>query len=272
MRKQTKLQYKLNEHLRRSGAPTWYHHFGPKKFLLADLVLGLAVMCNYRLSYRRASSFLDEYYGLSMHWTTLQKAARRLPLKLWQAVLASTAPEESYQAAVDATGFSPNNPSYHYLHRIDGKIPKSSVKTSILVDVDTRKVMSVRVRMKPRHDSRDVAGLIRHAKAKPWQIVMDKGYDNDKLHAFLDEKNIWSIAPTKKNCQTGRFRLGLRDAFPEGEYRYRNIVESVYRSVKTLFGGSVRSQQARTVRAELFMKFIMHNLKSALHALFLQTP
>ena len=272
MRTRATLQFKVNRHLRRAGVPKWWHHFGPKKFFLADLVLGLAVKVRYQLSDRGASSFLDEYYDLKVHWTTLQKAAARLPLRLWQRVLQATAPTESMAAAIDASGFSPTNPSYHYLHRIDQQMPRCPVKTSILVDNDTRLILSGRVRMKPRHDTRDVTGLVRQSKAKPWSIVMDKGYDSEKLHQQLDEMGIWSIAPPRKRCRHGRHRLVLRDSFPQGEYRYRNLVEAVFKSLKTRFGGYVRSRQARTVRAELFLKFIMHNMMSLLRRLFLQTP
>ncbi|MFH1848992.1 MAG: IS5 family transposase [archaeon] len=272
MRKKRKLQYKLYRHLRLTGAPKWFHHFGPKKFLLADLVLGLAVMSLYRLSYRRASSFLDEYYNKRIHWTTLQKAAKRLPLHLWQDILSSTAPDESIAGAIDASGFSPQNPSYHYLQRIDGRLPKCNLKTSILIDIDSRKILSARIRMKPRHDTRDVAGLIRQSKTKPWSIVMDKGYDSEEIHKHLDRQGVWSIAPTRKNARRGEHRRRLRDAFPQGEYSQRNLVENTFMRLKTLFGGYVRSRKARNVRAELFMKFIMYNMMVWLTRHFLQHP
>jgi ferredoxin/transposase len=272
MRSNESLRFKVCLHLRRAGAPKWYHHFGPKKFLLADLVLGLSVRALYRLSYPSTSRFLDEYYNLRMHFTTLQKAAARLPLVLWRAVLQATAPQESMAAAIDASGFSPTNPSYHYLRRINGQVPRCPVKTSIMVDIDTRKILSARVRMKPRHDTRDVAGLVRQARAKPWQIVMDKGYDSEPLHEFLDGQGIWSIAPTRARCQSGLHRRALRDSFPDGEYAYRNIVEAVFKSLKTRFGGYVRSRQARTVRAELYVRFIMHNMMVWLTRHFLRTP
>jgi transposase len=270
MKQHEKLKYKLCQHLRLAGAPKWAHHFGPKKFLLINLVLGLAVMSLYRLSYRRASVFLDEYYNIKMHWTTLQKAAKRLPLSLWQAVLASTAPDESFAGAIDASGFSMTNPSYHYLRRIDGKLPKCSLKTSILIDVDSRKILSARVRMKPRHDTRDVAGLVLQAKTKPWSIVMDKGYDSEKIHSFLDKKGIWSIAPTRKKARRGKHRRALKKSFPDDEYSYRNLVENAFMRLKTLFGGYVRSRKARNVRAEMYMRFIMYNMMSLLRRHFLQ--
>jgi len=259
-KKKEQLKYKLYQQLRHVGAPKWFHHFGPKKFRLFELVLGLAVRARYCLSYRRAARFLSEDYDLDLHWTTLQKAAARLPVSLWQAVLASLAPDECFSGAVDASGFNTTNPSHHYLRRINGSLPRCPVKLSVLVDTDSRKILSARIRAKPRHDILDVPSLIRQSPAKPWQLLMDKGYDSEKLHAFLDEKSIWSVAPTRKDCKRGRHRRVLRDHFPKGEYGYRNIVETVFMRLKKLFGGYVRSHKARPMRAEIYMRLIMYNM------------
>lgn len=271
MRKKHKLVNKIIQHLDKAGIPRWFHHFGPKKFVTAQLVLGLAVREAYRLSYRLAARFLDEYYDVKMHWTTLQKAASRLPVWLWHKLLRATGLMISMCAAVDSTGFSRTNPSYHYLRRIDGRMPSTPVKTSIMVDVDTRKILSARVRVHPAHDVRDVHSLIRQSKAKPYVLLMDKGYDSEKLHAWLDSQGMWSVAPVRKGCRRGWHRKQLQKAFPRGEYGYRNIVEAVYKSLKARFGSHVRGRQARTIRAEMYIRFILHNIRSLQKILFLQT-
>lgn len=124
--------------------------------------------------------------------------------------------------------------------------------------------------MKARHDTKDVASLLRQSKTKPWSIVMDKGYDSEKIHEKLDELGVWSIAPTRKNARHGKHRRALKKNFPEGEYAQRNLVENAFMKLKTLFGGYVRSRKARNVRAELYMKFIMYNMISLLRRHFLQ--
>jgi transposase len=251
---------KITEHLSAAGVPRYIQRCGPHKFRTAELVLGLAVREAYRLSYRRAAAFLDEYYNLQLHWTTLQKAAARLPAVFWHQVLCATAQIASMLAAIDATGYTRSCPSEHYLRRIDGVRPQVPVKLSILVDVETRKILSARVRVKPAHDVRDVHGLIQRAAEKPFVLVMDKGYDSEPLHEWLDEWGVWSIAPTRRGCRRGRHRTRLRDHFPSEEYAQRNIVESVFKRLKALFGGHVRGRSARTVRAELFTRLILHNI------------
>ena len=90
MKKSERLNRKINRLFRRAGHPRWAHHMGPKKFQTWILCLGLIVKQVYQLSYRRAMKFLDEFYGIKLHWTTLQKAAKRLPKSLWQSLLAAT--------------------------------------------------------------------------------------------------------------------------------------------------------------------------------------
>ena len=41
----------------------------------------------FRLSYRRAMKFLDEFYRFKPHWAALQKFRKRMPLSFWQKLL-----------------------------------------------------------------------------------------------------------------------------------------------------------------------------------------
>ena len=50
-----------------------------------------------------------------------------------------TAGLSSGKVAIDGTGFSKTNPSFHYLKRIDGANPKNYTKLSALLDLKTKK-------------------------------------------------------------------------------------------------------------------------------------
>lgn len=272
MTRQKLLLNKIRHHLQKAGVTTYIQHMGSKKFLTAQLVLGLVVREAYRLSYRRAAQFLKEHYSLRMHWTTLQKAASRLPAWFWEHLLRASAPEYSALVAVDGSGFARTNPSEHYLHRISGARPQVTVKLSILVDVDARKILSARVRTRPAHDIKDVHGLITRAPCLPQTLLADKGYDAQHLHEWLDNKGIRLIAPVRRGCQHGWHRKKLRDNFPKEEYHQRSIVESLFGAIKKLYGSHVRGKSARTVRAELMMRLIHYNISCWLIRDFLHRP
>ena len=212
MTRQGRLLKKITTHLRAARVPRYAHRRGPRRYTTAELVLGLAVREAYRLSYRRAAAFLDEYYNLRLYWTMLQKAAARLPAWFWHRVLRASAGIASMLGAIDATGYARTCPSEHYLHRIDSKRPAVPVKLSIPLDTDTRRILAARVRVRPAHDTRDVHGLLRRAATLPLALVMDKGYDSEPLHEWLDQRGVWSIAPTRAGCRYGRHRRQLRDA------------------------------------------------------------
>src|SRR4030042_2900824 len=112
MRKEERLDRKILRLFRAAGHPRWIHHMGPKKFETWVLCLGIIVKQVYRLSYRRAKRFLEEHFNINIHFTSLQKAAKRLPKSIWQSLLAATITINSVEfAAVDGTGFSRTNPS-----------------------------------------------------------------------------------------------------------------------------------------------------------------
>ena len=102
MKRDKRLNRKIYRLLKRAGIPSWFHHFGPKKFQTWILCLGLIIKQVYRLSYRRAAKFLSEYYNINIHFTTLQKAAERLLRNMWQSLLAATIDYDTvYLAAAD---------------------------------------------------------------------------------------------------------------------------------------------------------------------------
>ena len=162
-----------------AGHPRWAHKFGPKRLQTWMLCLGLFVQQVYRLSYRRAMKFLDEYYYLKLHWTTLQKAAKRLPRGLWQSLLAATITSEKVAlAAADGTGFSRSGPSQHYLKRIDRKEPTGRpVQVITLIDVEKRKFLAGIFFAKPHGEAKRIPTLHKQSRVKPEVLLMDKGFD-----------------------------------------------------------------------------------------------
>src|SRR3989338_10262843 len=155
MNPEKRLHTKIHRLLKRADIPRWVHHMGPKKFETKVLCLGLVIKQVYQLSYRRTMRFLDEYNAHSLHWTTLQKAAKRLPKSFWQNLLAATVVwDETTIAAADGTGFSRSGPSHYYLKRIDREGPVGRpVQAICLIDVEKRKFLAGNFLAKPQHEA-----------------------------------------------------------------------------------------------------------------------
>lgn len=262
MKKEERLNRKIYRLFRSAGIPRWVHHFGPKKFQTWALCLGLFIQQIYQLSYRRAMKFLDEYYRIKLHWTTLQKAAKRLPKSLWQSLLAATITHDKiYLAAADGTGFSRSGPSNYYLKRIDREGPVGRpVQMICMIDVEHRKFLAGTFLAKPQHEAQWIPTIYRKCPAEIEVLLQDKGFDAEWLHQWLLENGTFSVAPPRKNCHRGRHRKMLRDCFDWCLYWQRNIVECLFSALKRLFGDTVRCQNIRTQTAELFCRLIAYNI------------
>ena len=262
MNKEERLDRKIMRLFRRAGHPRYAHRMGPKKFETSVLCLGLVIKQVYRLSYRRAMKFLDEFYGLHVHWTTLQKAAKRLPKALWQSLLAATIEFHTTPlAAADGTGFSRTNPSHYYLRRIDRTGPVGRpVQLISLVDVEQRKFLAGNFYAKPYHEAKRIPGLHRKCPSEIEAMVMDKGFDAERLHAWLNNNGTFAIIPVRKNCRRGKYRKLMRDCMDWCLYWQRNIVESLFSALKRLFGSTISARHIKTQSAELFCRLIAYNI------------
>lgn len=188
----------------------------------------------------------------------------KLPLPMWQRLLAATTGSKLNLVAIDGSGMSRPLPSPYYVKRIDKPYPMEvPLKLSIALDTKTKKIVALRLRAKPRHDVKDVKYLIKRLPRKPQCIVADKGYDAEWIHQYCLHKGIKACIP-KRNW--GKPRVGVtRLRFSQKHYhkkRYgrREIVESVIGAIKRKFGASVSSIKFSAQRAELYCRAIAHNI------------
>jgi transposase len=266
MEKKKRLDSKIKRLVRQAGHPRYFHHMGPKKFELWVLCLGLLAKQIYRLSYRRVMKFLDEFYKIRIHWTTLQKAAKRFPKSLWQSFLAASIPHEAIElAAGDGTGFSRTSPSHYFLKRIDREGPVGRpVQLISLVDVKRRKFLPSTVFAKPQHEAHNIPGLHKQLTDPPDILLLDKGFDKEALHDWLEKHGTFSLAPVRKNARRGSHRKFLKECFDYCLYWQRNIVECLFSALKRLFGSSVSGKTIRTINSEIFCRLIAYNIGSRL--------
>ena len=150
------------------------------------------------------------------------------------------------------------------MRRINGNIPRAYVKLNTAFDTRKKKFPSAKIRIIPRHDTKDVKELIN--KAEPKIIVADKGYDAEWLHQFCLDKNVKVFIPIRKrnDGKPKHYKLSLRNKafknFNWRTYHRRELVESSNSSIKRCYGSSVSSRKARTIRTEVYGRLACHNL------------
>jgi len=262
MNRDEKLNKKIRRLLAQAQQPRWLHRFGPKKFELWVLCLGLIIKQTYRLSYRRAMKFLDEYYSISIHWTTLQKACFRLPQMLWQSLLSQSAQVESvYLAAGDGTSFTRNAASHHYLKRIDRDEPVGRpVQMVPIIAVKERKFLSASFRAYWRNEIRPIKQAFSRLKTECDVLLLDKGFDAEHLHWWLYDRGTFAVIPVRKKAHKGMKRKVMRNCFDYCLYWQRNLVECLFSALKRLFGSVVLGRHIKTQSTELSCRMIAYNI------------
>src|SRR3990167_965434 len=259
MGKEERIKNKVKHLLKRFNIPKWLHHFGPKTYELYEHLVALLIKSYGEFSYRRTVKFMRNMFGMVCpSKSALQSTAKKIPKWIWDKALELTSGIEHEIIAIDSTGFSRTNPSYHYLRRIDGKMPQIPVKLSGAYDTNKKKFCAAKIRVLPAHDIKDAKFLLFHSGPKI--AVADKGYNAEHLFRFAAENNMQLMVPSKSNAKRGFYRKKAQEKFRLRTYHRRELVESGNSSIKRCYGSSVSSRKARTIRTEVYGRLACHNL------------
>lgn len=259
-RKEIKLVKNLSKILKQLNCRSYLHHFGPKKFKLVHHLFALLMMQALKLSLRRVEKLLKNFGMKVPTSSALCRSRKRIPSWIWNKLVFLTSGFKHKTVAVDATGFSKTNPSFHFVKRIDRKNPiKSYAKFSMLFDVGKNKIISFHARMKHAHEIRDVKRLLSGKKIKV--LLADKAYDAEWLHEFCFDRKIKTVIPSKKNTKKGFYRRKQKENYSDAIYGKRNLVESGFSAMKRKYGGSVSGKSLRSINSELSCKALAYNLR-----------
>jgi transposase len=259
-KKETKLVKKVEHLLKISNQREYLHRFGPKKYKLKNHLIALLLIEVCQLSLRRIEKFLI-LVGIKVPtYSALCKSRKRIPIKLWQKLLKLTAGLSSGKVAIDGTGFSKTNPSFHYLKRIDGTNPRNYTKLSALLDLETKKFLMMRIRTTPRHDMQDVKYLLKRISDVK-KFYGDSGYDAEWIHEMCYWFGVQTYIPPRRNVRIRKFRKKQMENWDKKEYNLRSNVEAGFSAIKRKYGGSVRAKKIEGMRAEILLRGIAHNLE-----------
>ena len=260
LKKQSSLTTKIKRLLKNLKLPEFLHRFGPKTYNLEDHISGLLIMQVCQLSLRRVQKFANLFGQKCPSYSALCKSRKRIPIKLWQKLLTLTAGLSSGKVAIDGTGFSKTDPSFHYLKRIDGINPRTYTKLSALLDLETKKFLMMRIRTSPRHDMQDVKYLLKRVSDVK-RFYGDSGYDAEWLHEQCYWSGIQTYIPPRRNVRLRKFRKKQMKNWDKKEYNLRSNVESGFSAIKRKYGDAVRAKRIEGMRAEILLKGIAHNLE-----------
>ena len=257
--RQVKLVKKVSGLLKQLNQREFLHHFGPKKYTFLQHIVALMIKEIGQFSFRRISYFMDLLGFRTPTYSALCKSRKRIPVILWQRMLLLTAGLSSGKIAIDGSGFSKRNASFHYMKRVGMKVPTHGYnKVSMAFDIETKRIHRIRVRVKPRHDVMDVKFLLKDLYVK--ELYADRGYDADWIFEICYWREIEPQIKTKEWSKKGFFRKVLSEKFDEGKYNKRGLVECGFSCVKRKYGGNVLAKKCWGIKCELYLKAIIYNL------------
>jgi len=260
MKKTNKLAIKTKLFLKKLGCPRFLHHFGPKKYEIAEHIVALQLKEVCRMSFRRLTNFLKLIGLRCPTYSALCKSRKRIPKWIWDKMLALSASLSSINVAIDSTGISMQNPSAHFIKRIDRKDSiKDFVKLSAFYDIDNRKFLAIKVRRKRRHDVLDFPELFRKQNSFK-NFYADTAYDSEKIHESCFDNGIQTFIKPRINVRKGFYRRKQMKNYSDEKYHQRSLIETGFSVLKRKYGGHTLTKSLRNIQAELYLRAIASNL------------
>ena len=172
-------------------------------------------------------------------FTTVCVRKQELKMEVWRTLLRLSADlhDTGEVQAIDATGFDRHSASRHYANRTDYTF--RSVKTTALVDCETRTVQDVHCSMRQPHDTQVGQQVLTRNLDRIQTITADKGYDWDDLREELRGDD---IRPVIKHREFSPLDMAHNARHDDDIYHQRSIVEAVFFALKQRYGDTLRAR------------------------------
>lgn len=272
------------------------HKFSPQKFTQPQLFACLVLKEFEKKDYRGVGQLLIDCSDLRAaieltvvpHYTTLQKASRRL-LKLDRARLLIDETVRRIQgrarnvgyAAVDSSGFEARHASRYFIWRTSvkkkGKEPKKRHsykrfgKLMLIVSCATHAILAAVPSAGPTPDIDQLDGVLAELPRSiaVGHMVGDAGFDSAHNHSLLrDYHGMRSTIPPEhgrppkdpRTLPADKYRRLMKTRFNKKAYRHRPQVETVFSMLKRNLGSALRGRTHWSRCRDMLLRVITHNI------------
>jgi hypothetical protein len=216
-------------------------------------------------------------------YTTISRRINRLDIKIKDTTDSKNMEfkDEYIVIAVDSTGIKVTNRGQWMQDKWHIKNKKGYLKIHVAVNVMTKKILSMKVTDEHVHDSKAlpelVGDIIKSNSTTTTAIVVGKvfadgAYDGNDVFRCLADNGIMPCIKVRKNAtvklKTGHILRNLSVIFQKNDlqgwkdsvsYGKRWIVETVFSSIKRMFGEYVYSVQFENMVKEMMLKASLYN-------------
>jgi hypothetical protein len=273
--------------------PAYRHEKSPKKFTQHQLIASLVLKEFFTTDYRGLTQILTDSSDLQNilalrtipHYTTLQKAAKRLTAKhtldklireiLSIAIQTKIMKKTVRLSAIDGTGLESHHISAYFVKRKAKGEERYQMttytrypKVGIVSDCATHLILSGVPSRGPFPDIVHFEKALSEAEKNVHTNILtaDAGYDSEKSHAFArNTYHIRTIIPPKIGRRThklpsGKWRKIMATRFNKTLYGQRWQSETVNSMIKRNLGSFLRARSYWSQCREMMLRLFVHNV------------
>ncbi|MEM2785364.1 MAG: IS5 family transposase [Candidatus Nitrosotenuis sp.] len=222
----------------------------------------------FGLGYRQTEGLIRTYHDIPAipDHTIIHKRINKLKIQL------NSKPVSNVELVVDSSGIKVTNRG-EWMVRKWQKHRKGFLKIHVGVDVSTKQILAVKVTDEHSHDSKHLKYLLRESTryGTITKLLGDGAYDSREIFSYIDRMGAVpairvrkNAIPNAKGCYIRKTAVISQKAdysrwAASVSYGKRWIVESVFSSIKRMFGEEVRSKKRRNMIQELMLKISLYN-------------
>jgi IS5 family transposase len=223
----------------------------------------------FHLPYRQTEGVVKAHAGNKVpsipHYSTINRRVNRLDIQINEKV------GNDIVIAIDSTGIKVSNRGEWIRHK--WHIRKGYLKIHVAVDIRKKKILSLETTSEEVHDGQVLKKLVDHTleKNKVKRALGDGSYDNNRNFRYLSKNHIQAGIKTRRNskvrptnCKARNKAVLRQQRNPKRwkhsvSYGHRWMAETVFSSMKRMFGEHVSARKFPDMIKEMFLKASLYN-------------
>lgn len=236
----------------------------------------------FHLPYRQTEGIVKGHAGNRIpsipDFSTISRRINRLDMKLENK--SNTREDEYITITIDSSGVKKTNRGQWMNKKwnVQNQNRKGYLKIHVAVDIKSKKILSMEVTDEHVHDNKVLPKLVDNVSiddefAVVGRVLGDGAYDSNDTFRFLSERGIMPCIKVRKNSRvrwkTANLFRNLSVIVQRGNnferwkdsvsYGQRWIAETVFSSLKRMFGEYVYSVKMENMKQELMIKASLYN-------------
>jgi hypothetical protein len=226
----------------------------------------------FHLPYRQTEGVVKVYTGSKVRsipdYSTINRRVNKLDIRINKRI------GNDIVIVLDSTGIKVTNRGEWLPHKWN--IRKGYLKIHVAVDVKKKKIVSLEVTTEEVYDGMMLRKLIENAAAENnnvKRVIADGAYDSKVNFRYLFDNDIEAAIKVRKNSSADKItdshprKIVVQQQLKNFEkwkysvsYGYRWIAETVFSSIKRMFGEYVSARKYSNMVKEMMLKASLYNI------------